>query len=454
MFGSSAGPLEGTAGPICQSNVPEWMLGPDDRSQMMVLILRRKPNNNSTSNNPTEDAPLPDSIIVGTSIELKIGTKATRTLNASREGRGSRYILRTSSKKIIDSLMTITELTDGTQIEIVAHPTLNTVQGLVYDSDTINKDEQLIQEYLRTQGVHSVRRIKKRVNGTLKNTPLLVLSFHGTVLPKHIYLGLMRTQVRTYYPSPMICFNCGLYGHSKKLCRQPAICLRCSVTHDIPQGEQCSNAPLCLHCKAGHHITSKECPKYKEEEKIVRMKTDRNISFTEARRLCTEAAKKDSFSSVVQEQIQQDLIAKDQLIKTLQNQVAVLKKELITLKKSMQSRHQSQTRSPRDQSIPTTTTKPHTQLSPCSSLQKDACVQNERLSRKDQSFISPPTKRRDNRKANNNEHYMQTRSRSGKRQLDISPTETINDRGKRIPVPLDTSSTPIYTGNNKGPRTS
>lgn len=108
--------------------------------EMMVLVLRRKHNNDSIESNLTrrQDLPLPEPFVVGTSIELAIGKKEARTIDASREGRGSRYTIRTSSKTIFEKLVKITELADGTQIEIVPHPTLNTVQGIVYDPDSIN----------------------------------------------------------------------------------------------------------------------------------------------------------------------------------------------------------------------------------------------------------------------------------------------------------------------------
>lgn len=330
MSGRSPGPSGGSAGAICRSNVPEWMLGPDDLGQAMVLILRRKQNDNNQ-----QDATPFDSFIVGTSIQLKVGVKEARTIQASCEGRGTRYILRTSSKTIYEKLIKITQLTDGTEVEIVPHPTLNMVQGVVYDPDTINKEETVILDNLKAQGVQSVRRIKKRVNGVLKNTPLLVLSFHGTIVPNHVFFGLLRIKVRVYYPSPMMCFNCGLYGHSKKSCQQPGVCLRCSASHEIPEGEQCTNPPNCLHCKTGHPTTSRDCPKYKQEEKIVHLKVDRGISFVEARRMYAEENKQGTIAEVVQEQVQQQLAAKDQVITSLQKQVAVLTKELVALKQTL-----------------------------------------------------------------------------------------------------------------------
>lgn len=276
MTDSSSGPPgDPKKNPPGDSRLPEWLRSADDMSTM-VLILRRKSSNDGIETNLTRkpDLSLPDTFIVGTSIETAIGTKEARTIKASREGRGSRYILRTSSRTIYDKLTKLTELTDGTQIEVVPHPTLNTVQGTIYDPDSIDVDEKAIEKYLSNQGVHTVRRIKKRFNGELKRTPVLVLSFSGTILPEYVSVGVLRIPFKTYYPSPLICFYCGIYGHPRKSCQTDPICLNCSQTHRLIEREKCNISPHCMHCKTGHAVTSRNCEKYKSEEKIIRIKVN------------------------------------------------------------------------------------------------------------------------------------------------------------------------------------
>lgn len=337
----------------------------------------------------------------------------------------------------------MTELTDGTKIEIVPHPTLNTVQGIVFDADSINRDEKSILEFLESQGVQAVRRIKKRVNGALRNTPLLVLSFRGTILPDHVYFGLMRIKVRVYYPSPLLCFNCAAYGHSKKVCQQTTICLRCSTPHDVPEGEQCVNPPNCLHCKTDHQVTSRDCPKFKEEEKIIRLKTDQGISFAEARRICAEETKKQTFAGIIQNQMHQELAAKDQVIAALQKQVAVLTKELANLKKLLKPSAQNHSPVPQEP-------RPSASSERSVSQTTQSVSNTDRLSRKDQSFISPPARRREIRKSNKLDYDVQTRSRSGKRPIETSPTEVINNRGKRISAQPETGNKPTNIETNYG----
>lgn len=147
MAGSSSGP---PGGPRYEppGRQPNWMRNADDMGSM-VLLLRRKANQDAEENrgNRNEMQPLSNPFIVGTSIELAVGSK----VEATREGRGSRYLLRTSSKTVYNKLLQITELTDGTQVEIIPHPTLNSVQGTVYDPDTKDMDEKDVLGYLTSQ---------------------------------------------------------------------------------------------------------------------------------------------------------------------------------------------------------------------------------------------------------------------------------------------------------------
>lgn len=435
MAGSSPGPLGGPKSepPGGRSRQPQWMKSADDMGTM-VLLLRRKTTNDEADTNAArnEPLPLPNAFIVGASIELAIGSK----VEATREGRGTRYLLRTSSKAVFNKLQQITELTDKTQVEIIPHPTLNTVQGTVYDPDTKDMEEKDLLSNLSSQGVQAVRRIKKRVNDVLQNTPLLVLSFHGTVLPQFVYFGLLRIPVKVYYPYPMICFNCGAYGHSKKSCQNCGICLLCSQAHEVAENEKCNNTPHCLHCKQGHAVTSRDCPTYKSEQKIIRIKVDQGISFTEARRIHAEETKKQTYSNVFQERLNHELAIKDQMIATLQKQVATLAKELAELKKALKSRSHSQSQAPAN-AKPSDTRMPASQPSQAQISSATKCdhksasssqQKNARMSRKDKSIISPPAVTSG---TNTNVYDFRSRSKSIKRHMEISPTSS-NPTGKRF----------------------
>lgn len=201
------GPL---GGPPERTSVPSWLLSHDEIGYQIVLVMQVRQSNNAS--NPR----LPSPFIIGASVQQAIGFQEARKVEASKESRGTRYLLRTNSRSTAEKLLSITKLSDGTDVEITTHTTLNSVQGVVYEPDTIDDKEDEILEHLKSQGVTQVRRIRKRVNNVLRNTPMLVLTLSGAVLPEFVYFGLLRVPIRTYYPSPLICYNCGIYGHPKK----------------------------------------------------------------------------------------------------------------------------------------------------------------------------------------------------------------------------------------------
>lgn len=431
----SGAPPDRPPRPQSDGRIPEWMRGNDELGQTMVLVLRRKIGEDELdTGGQKRESRLPEPFVIGTSVQSVVGEKEAKTIKASREGRGSRYLLRTNSRSIVEKLLNMTELIDGTKIEILSHPTLNTVQGTVYEPDSINTDEAKIEENLRSQGVHAVRRIKKRVNDKLTNTPLLVITFYGSILPKYVYFGMLRIAVRAYYPSPMICFNCGAYGHPQKYCKQAGICMRCSSPPHLADGEKCENSPHCINCeKPGHSVTSRDCPKYKEEDKIVHIKVDQCISFPEARRIYAEENKRETIANIIQVQLKQELAAKDQLIAKLQKQVDVLTKQLTSLKSAWKSRLHSQSPAPR--TLSSQSSSPTQNSSPVS-IKLDAPPQktNSRPSRKDKTLISSPANSSINRRDDPEQainHDTRTRSRSGKRHMEISPTNTSINPGKR-----------------------
>lgn len=157
--------------------LPAWLLKRDEIGYQIVLVMQVRQENESEEENVNKTRiALPSSFIIGASVETLIGQQQMRKVTASRENLGTKYLLRTNSYHIAKKLLTLKELQNETPVEVFVHPSLNSVQGITYDSDSINDDEKDIMNYLKSQGVINVRRIRKRVNGKLHNTPLLVLT--------------------------------------------------------------------------------------------------------------------------------------------------------------------------------------------------------------------------------------------------------------------------------------
>ncbi|GFT94203.1 RNA-directed DNA polymerase from mobile element jockey [Trichonephila clavipes] len=94
--------------------------------------------------------------------------------------------------------------------------------------------------------------------------------------------------------------------HSQTACRGQLTCSRCaSVGHS---SADCSLAQKCVNCSQPHSSDSKQCPKWKAEKEIQAIKTNRNISYLEARKLIApqlsqtyaQVAKPSTFTSTTQ----------------------------------------------------------------------------------------------------------------------------------------------------------
>lgn len=234
---------------------------------------------------------------------------------AYKENKGIAYVLKVRSKAQADSLRRMTKLADGTSIRINEHDTLNQRKCVVSNYDTIGLTEEYLQSQLSAQGVKEVRRIKrKNAIGELENTPTVILTICGTVIPPHIDFGWNRCKTRNFYPAPMLCFRCWEYGHTGKRCREPhRICGKCSKVHpedrivttapDLteeptvsagssnPQSAiernrtPCLEAAFCKICQSDDHsVSSRKCPAYVRECEIQHIRVDMGISYPQARR--------------------------------------------------------------------------------------------------------------------------------------------------------------------------
>ncbi|GFW71700.1 uncharacterized protein TNCV_219141 [Trichonephila clavipes] len=118
-------------------------------------------------------------------------------------------------------------------------------------------------------------------------TKHLNLTFNSPKLPTTVKAGYLNCKIRAYIPNPLRCFKCQRFGHSQIACRGQLTCSRCaSVGHS---STDCSLEQKCVNCSQPHSPTdSKLCPKWKTEKEIQTIKTNRNISYFEARKLIAQ----------------------------------------------------------------------------------------------------------------------------------------------------------------------
>lgn len=293
-----------------RETLPRWM--DPKRTHGQLIVLAMVPTEGNFPDNP---------FVIGKSIEQAAG----KIQEAVTESRGTKYVLRVRNQEQVEKLLALTKLIDGTKVEVTLHPTLNFVQCKVSCREAINASVEELLEGLKPQGVTGVRRITRYENGVKVNTPTLVLTISGTVIPRRIAFGPLMVRTETYYPSPMTCFNCFDIGHTKKNCKIAGRCQNCSKNHSQDVGQTCPDPAYCFHCKENHRPMSKGCKRYETEVKIISIKVNNNMTFPEAKKEYERIHGSSSYAAVssVQTRLKED---------EKQREIDMLRKELDRMK--------------------------------------------------------------------------------------------------------------------------
>lgn len=296
--------------------MPIWMDRSNRYGQRIVLSLQAAGKEK-----------LPKPFIVGKSIDQAGGELPEP---ATTEEKHTKYVIKTRNAAQAKKLMEMRQLIDGTKVEVSLHSKLNFSQCVVSCPEVIDLPEEELKADLADQGVTNVRRIT-RVEGKDKvNTATLVLTVNGTVFPKHIMFGPLRAPTRLFYPSPMMCFNCYSYGHTKAKCQSPPICRVCSNSHPLDDGG-CKRNAFCKNCKGNHPPTNRKCPEFIKEEKIIKIKVETGVNFAEARKEYFRLHGNSSYAAVSSAQERLEHIRQEN---EKDNEIRLLKEEIAKMKES------------------------------------------------------------------------------------------------------------------------
>ncbi|XP_062714007.1 uncharacterized protein LOC134290818 [Aedes albopictus] len=264
---------------------------------------------------PTTNSTLPDDpFIIRMSIEDAVGAIE----DARPEARGARYVLNTA-------------------ITIEFHETLNIRKCTV----TCHSGKHLSDNVLTglgSQRVINVRRFTRRDPTDKKKfvpTNAMVLTFQGTTVPEYIYFGYEKVATHPYYPSPLQCSECHRFRHTRKFCTEAALCADCSSEH-VDESTPCSADPLCINCSGPHSSRSRDCPVKISETKIVKIKVDQDVTYTEARKVHESRKEQGPTMSSTVNDLQKKLQEKDQEIAKLRTLLQNLIREVADLKKQNQ----------------------------------------------------------------------------------------------------------------------
>ena len=218
--------------------------------------------------------------LVGKVLQATVGNP-----EAKRQRTGE-LLVEVTSRRHSEALLKVRHIGEA-EVEVIPHPFMNSCRGVIRDETLSQLSESELIQYLKGQGVSHVKRFKANRDGQEIVLPTMVLTFDLPKPPTRIFAGYLYVPVKTYIPYPLRCFQCQRYGHGKAKCRRAACCFRCGEEgHD---GTSCMHVAKCVNCQGPHPASSKDCPRWKEESAIQRIRAEQGISFPEARRLAGQA---------------------------------------------------------------------------------------------------------------------------------------------------------------------
>lgn len=262
---------------------------------MIVLLMEPASKDGSLPSNP---------FIVSRSLKEAVGS-----IDSAYRDRAKNLVIRVRSEKKAEKLLQLQELIDETKVKVTEHPKLNQSRCIVTCHSVSELTDEELQVELEDQGVTGVHRFLKK--GARTNT--MVITTRGTVAPKEIAFGYEICRTRPYKDSPMQCFRCYSFGHTKAKCgSERETCRNCSGDHPIQKDEEgktiCDNPPKCKNCTGKHSPATRACPRYAEEEKILEIRAKNDVSPREARRMYEEekAAANSSYAAAAKTGAQQN----------------------------------------------------------------------------------------------------------------------------------------------------
>jgi len=212
--------------------------------------------------------------------------------------RSGDYLVECSTKKASDLLRKRNDsVFVDRKISVTVHEQLNSSRGVIRCPDLQGISEVDIRDELVDQGVTRVQRVLVTKGPSKVPTNTLFLTFAMAKLPESIKVGYLRVKVTPFIPSPLRCFKCQKFGHGSKNCSAEELCRDCGQKkHD---GE-CTGPRYCVNCEGKHSSSSRDCPKWKLEQDIQKVRTTEKLSFGEARKkvMSTQATSDRTFASV------------------------------------------------------------------------------------------------------------------------------------------------------------
>ena len=171
----------------------------------------------------------------------------------------------------------------GLKCSITPHSSLNTSKGIIRCPALNRVTGDDIKEGMVEQGVTDVRRITVRRDGVTKLTNTYVLTFNSQNLPTVVKIGFMQVKVDVYIPNPLRCYSCQVFGHHENKCGRHPVCCNCGEPEHCGPSGVCDKPAKCVNCSGDYPANSNQCPQWKKEKKILKIKCENNLSFPDGR---------------------------------------------------------------------------------------------------------------------------------------------------------------------------
>ena len=198
--------------------------------------------------------------------------------------RSGDYLIECANHKQSSSLLSLNSLGNtGISVSVSPHPSLNSSKGIIRCPDLDQTSTEEILSELSTQGVSQVSRHKIKRDDHIINTHTYFLTFNSPSPPSYLSIGYLKVSVSPYFPNPLRCFSCQSFGHGSKFCRSRPRCGNCGSSDHI--STNCSSSSSCFNCHGDHPASSRDCPRWKQEKEIIKLKVTKSLSFPEARKL-------------------------------------------------------------------------------------------------------------------------------------------------------------------------
>lgn len=177
-----------------------------------------------------------------------------------------------------ESLLNVTSIINGEEnldVKFSVHSE-GQKKGMIFHSYLIPVTRDSLLEQLEKQGVNDVIKLKKQ--GI--DSGAVILFFKKDFKTEIKACGIKR-RVRQLVPRPMVCFHCGLIGHTEARCkrRDEPLCNLCFEIH----GEGAVCVIQCKNCGRYHKSTNFECKVIQEEIQILKIRENYGIGYLDAK---------------------------------------------------------------------------------------------------------------------------------------------------------------------------